>query len=323
MTQLVTIILAAGQGTRMHSAQAKVLHEVAGDPLFFYPLREATRLGSERVVCVLGHGMAEVQAVWAARGFKSQVPIDFVRQQTQLGTAHAVRQTEKILQGFTGDILILYGDVPLLQAATLKAFVRYHRKGSQVMSVLSMACEDPSGYGRIVRNADGAVSAIVEDLAATPAQREITEVNSGIYLIHKSRLFRELKKIKKNPRKGEYYLTDLVALLVQQGDTVGAWCAENADELMGVNTRLDLAQAGEWMRWRINEGWMKRGVTFLDPWSTYLDRSVQLNPDVTIGPGCVLRGQSKIQAHCVLETGCVVTDARLDQVDHRRGRPGR
>ncbi len=311
MTQLATIILAAGKGIRMHSDRPKVLHEVAGAAMIAYPIQVSDRLKAQHVVSVLGHGAKAVQDYLKTAPLKVKAKLSFVMQAQQLGTAHAVKQAEAVLGKFKGDVLVLYGDVPLLSVATLKDFIKYHGKEQNVLSVLSADMEDPTGYGRIIRDDRGRVSAIVEQIDATAEQRGISEINSGILLINAQRLFEEVRRIKKSPRKQEYYLTDLIKLLVAQGERVGAVCVQDETEVMGVNNRAELAVANEYMRVLINEHWLAKGVTLTDPYSTYIDSWVSIEKDVSIGPGCTLRGQSVIKSGSRIDVGCVIEDTRI------------
>ena len=308
MPALATIILAAGKGERMRSQLPKVLHPIAGDPLLTYPVEAARGLGANPLVCVLGHGIEEVKA---ALGQDSRVKI--VHQKTQNGTADAVTCAQSALRSFRGEVLILYGDVPFIGERTLREFLQYHRRGGFTMSLLTALFDNPTGYGRIIRDPEGKVVRIVEEPdLASEEEREISEINSGIYLLDKEQLFKSLRSIARNKRKGEYYLTDLVDVFATAGKSVGGLCVSDPIEVMGINTRAQLALANHIARERINHAWMERGVTLQDPNTTYIDRSVTLESNVVIGPGCVLRGQTLVKKGTTIDAGSVLEDMRID-----------
>lgn len=313
MASLATIVIAAGKGTRMRSKRPKVLHEIAGDPMLMYPLEAADAVGSRQIVCVLGYGIEEVQAVLAQRDFKTKARLQFVRQKQLSGTADAVKTAQAVLAKHGGDILILCGDVPFIKAKTLRAFLKRHRAGRYAVSVLSSEVADPSGYGRIVRAEDGSVVKIVEQIDASAAERRIQEINAGIYLFKKELLFRNLRKVKRNRRKGEYYLTDLIEIIAKGGEKVGAHHMADAIEILGINSRGQLAEANLLAREYIHYFWMDRGVEFLDPATAQVDRSVKLAADVTIGPGCVLRGKTRVKAGAFIDAGSVIVDTLVGE----------
>jgi UDP-N-acetylglucosamine diphosphorylase/glucosamine-1-phosphate N-acetyltransferase len=238
---LAVIILAAGKGTRMNNPdKAKVMFEISGKPMIDFVVRQAESLQPERIVVVVGYQKTSVIEYLSAH-FPAR--IEFAHQDTQLGTGHAVRQTEELLGDFAGDILILSGDVPLLQASTLQSFARFHAAERAAVSVLSVIADNPSGYGRIVRDGDGAFERIVEHKDASERERDIAEINSGIYLARAALLFSALQKISNANAQGEYYLTDIIAILRASGERVVAWKSDASAEVLGVNTVEQLFEA--------------------------------------------------------------------------------
>jgi len=234
---LATIILAAGKGTRMKSRKAKVLHTVGGKPMIDYPVALSRQLGAERTVVVVGHQAA------AVRNAVSDTEIVFAEQTEQWGTAHAVLQTEAALGDFSGVVLILCGDVPLLTAATVGQLITVHRTTAAVITIMTARLDDPSGYGRIVTDHDGQVIKIVEDSDATPEEKQISEINTGIYCVNNPFLFSAIHAIENRNVQGEYYLTDIVEIAVRRSLTVSSFVIEDPVEAMGINTVADLRHA--------------------------------------------------------------------------------
>lgn len=309
MPKLAAIILAAGKGVRMASKRAKVLHPIAGQPMLFYPLVAAQELGAQPLVCVVGHGRTEVKAAVADR-FPH---LKLVHQKKQLGTAHAVLCAESALKAYEGDVLIMTGDAPFLKPATLTSFIEYHCQGKYGQSLLTALLDNPTGYGRIVRGPNGRALRIVEENdLASETERAIREINAGIYLVKKALLFSALRKVNKNPRKGEFYLTDLTQLSVQAGEAVGTLCVADPTEVMGINSRAELALAGRIVRERINRAWMERGVTFLDPETALIDQAVTLERDVTIGPHVGLHGRTVVKSGTQIGAGVVIEDSVIE-----------
>jgi bifunctional UDP-N-acetylglucosamine pyrophosphorylase/glucosamine-1-phosphate N-acetyltransferase len=305
MRKIASIVLAAGLGKRMRSAFPKVLHLVCGRPMLFYPLETLKGIKVEKTVVVIGHGGESVKAA-----FKGS-PLTFVIQEQQLGTGHAVRCAEKALRGFRGDILILSGDVPLIQPGILKELIRCHRRHHALLSLVTMSLEEPTGYGRIVRDTSGAVERVVEEKDATRDERRLREVNAGIYMVDADFLFSQLKRVKSSNAQGEYYLPDLVPLAIREGWRVVAVQQSDPREVMGVNNRVELAEANAIMRSRINRGHMMRGVTMVDPRSAYIDYGVTIGRDTTIYPNVFLEGKSSIGTGCVIEEGSKIVDSSL------------
>lgn len=236
MSAPAVVVLAAGQGKRMVSDLPKVLHPFAGATIIDFVLAAVGKLSPERTVVVIGHQAERVRSALKGR------PVKFALQEQQLGTGHAVQQCESELAGFRGTVLVLVGDVPLLRASTLSHMLQKHRESAAACTVLSAEFPDPTGYGRIVRTADGGVEAIVEHRDATPAQRTIREINSGILAFESSDLWEFIRKLSRGNSQSEYYLTDLVGLLRGAGRPVGAYCTDDPWEVTGINSPEQLAE---------------------------------------------------------------------------------
>ncbi len=294
------VILAAGQGTRMKSELPKVLHEVAGAPLVAWPAGVAGELGCDPVVLVIGHGADRVRATLA------DDTLDYALQTEQLGTGHALLCAEEALAGFNGTVLLLCGDVPLLRQETLAALLEMHAAEKASVSLLTAVVDDPTGYGRIVREGEQ-VSAIVEQKDATAEQQLISEINAGIYAFDAPWVFAALKSVGNDNAQNEYYLTDIVAAANNEQRTVCALIVDE-EEVMGINDRGQLAEAEAVMRQRINQQLMADGVTLIDPDNCYIDADVEIGADTIIHPNVHLRGKTRIGAGCLIEPGVVMAD---------------
>jgi bifunctional UDP-N-acetylglucosamine pyrophosphorylase/glucosamine-1-phosphate N-acetyltransferase len=290
--KIATVILAAGFGTRMKSELPKVVHPVAGRPLVDWCVRTAEQIGDRRPLVVVGHGKERVQAILGDRA-------DYVEQHELLGTGHAVMQAHDRLRGQSDLVVVFYADTPLLQAETMRNLVNRYlddpHKDDLALTMLNIVRAESQGFGRVVRSASGAVQAIVEEVDCTPDQHLIQELNPGIYCFNADWLWANIDKISLS-RKGEYYLTDMVGIATAQGKRVEAVLAP-ADDVNGINNRIHLAQASAVMRRRILERHMLNGVTLIDPATTYIDDTVEIGPDTTILPGCLLEGATRIGAH--------------------------
>lgn len=305
---IATVILAAGQGTRMKSDLPKVLHRLGGEPMVSYPIRLATELGSDQIVVVVGHGGDQVEA-FTKQSFGDQ--IRFVTQETQEGTGHATRVgMTGVDDDFAGRVLILYGDVPLLTRATVQAMSDRMDETGEKIGLITTELENPFGYGRIVRE-DGLVRRIVEEKDATDEERKIREVNAGIYLVEAAFLRSALARLSNDNAQGEYYLTDIVGFAIGDGLTVGTVLAP-PEEVRGANRRSELAELAAMLRRRINTAHMDAGVSIVDPERTYIGDRVTIGRDTTIEPGVHLRGDTKIGKGCHIDAGCVVTDAVVE-----------
>jgi bifunctional UDP-N-acetylglucosamine pyrophosphorylase/glucosamine-1-phosphate N-acetyltransferase len=303
---LATIILAAGKGTRMKSDLVKVLHPLLGVPMLSYPIELSLNgINSGKTIVVVGYQGERIRAHF------TDDRLTFIDQGDPLGTGHAVLCVEKHLKGFKGTVLILYGDVPSLKEDTLRRFIDFHKGNEGVITVMTTVLEDPTGYGRIVRADEGWVQRIVEDKDASPGEMSIKEINTGIYCVESPFLFEALKQVRQDNVQGEYYLTDIVAIANGQKRKVYAFVAEHPAEVVGINTRVDLAKADEIMRSELLTGMMLDGVTIVDPKTTYIDKPVRVGRDTVIYPNCYLQGETIIGERCILEPNTKITDSRI------------
>ena len=312
MPDLGVILLAAGQGTRMKSEVPKVLHPLGGKPLFLHALDTACRLAPRVVAVVVGHGAA------AVRQAQPSAEIIWVTQERQLGTGHAVLCAQQAFDSFTGDILILSGDVPLIREQTLRELLGRHRSRGAALTLLTAQLPDPKGYGRIVRDGAGNISGIVEEKDATAAQRAIAEVNAGIYAACAPFLFAALPAVKNSNQQGEYYLPDIVGIGLDQRRVIETLRVEDPGEMMGINSREELAAMERNLRQRINQKWLLAGVTLKDPDTTYIDEGVIIGKDTVIGPNTQLCGKTVIGAGCRIDGSAFVTDAVIGDEVHLR-----
>ena len=306
MEGIAAIILAAGKGTRMKSNLAKVLHPLNGEPLICWPTAAAREVGAGRVILVVGHQAEDVQ-----RYFDNQTGIEFAQQTEQLGTGHAVACAAPALRGFRGTVLILCGDVPLIRKETLAEMLLQHRERQATVSVLTTVLDDPYGYGRVVRREGGRILHIVEEKDATEEQRNISEINSGIYCVEADFLVEAVTQLKNDNAQREYYLTDIVELAVERGALCIAHQTPDSLEVMGVNDRVQLAAAAAEMRRRITTQLMLDGVTIIDPATTYIGKNVSIGTDTVIHPNVHISGPSEIGKGCVLEPGVIIKECRL------------
>jgi len=311
---LATLILAAGRGTRMKSRIPKVLHEICGLPMLGHVLDAAAAAAPSRRLVVIGHGAESVEARFAEG-------VEFVLQRDQLGTGHAVLQCREPLAGFRGDVLILYGDTPLLRGETITSMQQHKARTGADLVVLSAEVDVP---GIVVRDAGGAVERIVEAPDATAEQLAIRERNTGVYLVGADLLWKLLAQVGDDNAQGELYLTDIVELAVREGLQVEALALADADEALGVNTRAQLAEAASAMRRRILNRLMDAGVTVVDPASTFVDVGVEIGADTLIEPGCVIHGPTRIgesvhiKPHCTIEASWIGDDVALGPSAHIR-----
>jgi len=300
---LAVLVLAAGKGTRMKSRRTKVLHEICGKPMLAYPLAAAAQLGADKLVVVIGRDADQVEAAFAGRA-------QFVVQVEQRGTGHAVQVALPRLGDFSGDVLVLYGDTPLLRAETLARMQAQRRETGAPLVILTSPEPLP---GLVVRGADGRVERIVEQTDATPDELCLREGNTGVYLCDGALLASAVAQLAPKNAQGELYLTDVVAIARARGLTVEAIRLDDAEEALGVNTRSELARAAAAQRRRNVERHMANGVTFIDPENVYVDTDVEIGRDSQIDPGVVITGATRIgegahvKAHCVIES-CVLGD---------------
>ena len=302
MKNLRVLILAAGKSTRMKSKFAKVLHRAGGRTLIEHVLTAARRLSAE-IAVVVGHSADLVKN--ASSG------VSFVDQKEQLGTGHAVLSARDHYAGYDGDLLVMPGDVPLIASDTLDQFVQFHREGGFVACVLTADIDDPSGYGRIVRRDDHELQSIVEHRDASPAIRQIREINSSIYVFNAPALFDCLSKVRNDNAQREYYLTDVIGLLVGQNRKVGAFKVSRAEEILGINTRQELAAVDRILRRRKTEELMTNGVTIMDPATAYIDADVQIGADSIIYPAVQIYGNTVVGEDAAIHSFTRLSNARI------------
>ncbi len=301
---LKAVILAAGQGTRMKSKLPKVVHKVMGKCMVEHAITAAKEAGADEICVVVGHGADIVKSE-----IKSEVT--FVTQDKQLGTGHAVKCAREFI-GKEGETLILFGDTPLITGETLKRLVEMHKFTGNAITVLSAKIENPTGYGRIIRDLDGGFVKSVEHKDATEEERLCDEVNSGMYVFNSAELYDALDKITNDNAQGEYYLPDTLMIIKDKGLSVDAMVVEDATEIEGVNSRVQLAHAEKVMKKRINEKWMTLGVTIIDPETTYIEPSVVIENDVVIYPNTFFMGDTIVQTDSVIGPFCYIKDAQID-----------
>lgn len=291
MSNRYAVILAAGQGTRMKSKLYKVLHPVCGKPMVQHVVDQISKLNIQKTVTIIGHGAEKVKIELGEQ-------TEYALQESQLGTAHAVMQAEGILGDKDGVTIVVCGDTPLISAETMGALFKQHEELAAKATILTAKMEDPTGYGRIIRNEYGLVEKIVEHKDATDAERKINEINTGTYCFDNSALFAALKKVSNENVQGEYYLPDVIEIIKKQGEVVTAYQTDAFEETLGVNDRIALAEAERIMRTRINKNHMRNGVTIIDPANTYIEADVQIGQDTIIYPGSMLKGTTVIGADC-------------------------
>ena len=309
MSNLVAIILAAGKGTRMRSKYPKVLHKVGGKPMLQHVIDAATAAGADKKVIIVGHEAEMVEAMVGKQG-------TIALQKEQLGTGHAVMQTAKALKGFTGTALILCGDTPLLDGEELKKFCDAHKASGAAATVLTAIMDDPFGYGRIVRDANGNVQGIVEQKDATKEQKAIKEINTGIYCMECPQMFDVLATLTNDNAQGEYYLTDVLQKLNVAGAKVGGISTDDSDMVMGINSRKQLSVAEGVMRQRILDKLMDAGVTIMDPASTFIEASVKIGRDTVIYPYTWLEGTTEIGEDCEIGPNARFTNVKIGDDNH-------
>jgi bifunctional UDP-N-acetylglucosamine pyrophosphorylase / glucosamine-1-phosphate N-acetyltransferase len=297
------VILAAGQGTRMKSALPKVLHPILGKPMLWYAIQAARAATGADPVLVVGYG---AQAVQAAIGDQAR----YALQEQQLGTGHAVLQAAEMLRGTAEQVLVITGDMPLMQADTLARLVQAQASHPGPLTMSSVISADSHGFGRVVRGTDSTVQAIVEEAQASPEQLAIQELNASAYCFQAEWLWETLPHIPISP-KGEYYLTDIVGIAVAEGLPVQALVMDDLQEFTGINTRIHLAEATAILHRRINAAWMLSGVTMVDPEAVYIEPGVQIGQDTLIWPGTYLRGETRIGASCELGPNAIITDSTV------------
>jgi bifunctional UDP-N-acetylglucosamine pyrophosphorylase / glucosamine-1-phosphate N-acetyltransferase len=304
MVKRYAIILAAGQGTRMKSNLYKVLHPVCGKPMVQHVVDQVSRLDLEKLITVVGFGAEQVKK---QIGDKSE----FALQEKQLGTAHAVMQASPYLKGLEGVTLVVCGDTPLITAETMKALLEHHLSTKAKATILTAIAENPSGYGRIVRNDEGSVEKIVEHKDATEEERSIQEINTGTYCFDNKALFEALTNVSNQNVQGEYYLTDVIEILRKKGEIISAYQSPSFEETIGINDRIALSQAEAIMRKRINYAHMTNGVTIIDPEHTYISPEAEIGRDTIIYPGTIIEGKTTIGKECIIGPHSEIKDCSI------------
>ena len=298
------IVLAAGKGTRMKSKKYKVLHEVAGKSMIEHVVDNVKQSGVENLVTIVGHGAESVKETLGDVSLYSF-------QEEQLGTAHAVKTASEHLSNKQGTTLVVCGDTPLITTGTLKSLVEHHEKNQAEATVLSATTTNPFGYGRIVRDENGRLVKIVEQKDATEIEQQINEISSGIFAFDNKVLFEKLELVKNDNVQNEYYLPDVLTLILEEQGNVGIYCTDDFDEIMGVNDRVMLSEAEKAYRKRINACHMRNGVTLIDPATTYIGADVEIAADVIIEPGVKLAGRSIIGEDTVVGHNTEIINSKI------------
>jgi bifunctional UDP-N-acetylglucosamine pyrophosphorylase/glucosamine-1-phosphate N-acetyltransferase len=294
----------------MKSSLPKVLHLLGGKPLFLHALGTAQRLEPKRVAVVIGHGAGAVRDAY------DRNDVAWIAQEKQLGTGHAVLCTKDAFGDFTGDILILSGDVPLIREQTLAAMIRTHRESEAALTLMTACLETPTGYGRILRGGDGEIIGSVEEKDATEAQKRIREVNAGVYIADARFLFAALAAVKNDNRQQEYYLPDIVTIGLAQGKKIATVRIADPREVRGINTKEELALMEKTLQERVNRKWMDAGVTLKDPQTTYIDEGVAIGKDTVIGPNSHLLGDTIVGERCRIDGSAYLTDVKIGDEVH-------
>ncbi|MCJ1657139.1 bifunctional UDP-N-acetylglucosamine diphosphorylase/glucosamine-1-phosphate N-acetyltransferase GlmU [Staphylococcus sp. NRL 16/872] len=287
------VILAAGKGTRMKSKQYKVLHKVAGKSMIEHVLTNVKRSGVDNLVTIVGHGAEQVKETLGDQSLYSY-------QEEQLGTAHAVKMAQEHLENKEGTTLVVCGDTPLITADTLNKLIEHHEQSEAQATVLSATAQIPFGYGRIVRDNNNQLSRIVEEKDATEEEKRLTEISSGIFAFDNKVLFEKLAQVKNDNAQGEYYLPDVIALILEDKGIAEVYHTDDFNEIMGVNDRVMLSNAEKALQQRINIQHMRNGVTIIDPTTTFIGPDVEIGIDTIIEPGVRINGTTKIGEETVI-----------------------
>lgn len=306
-SSVTAIILAAGMGTRMKSTKAKVLHEAGGDTLLNHVLRAALNIvPSQQIIVVVGHQAEQVERSVSVQGVR------FVEQKEQQGTGHAVQCCRNVAGERNGRLLILNGDGPLLKSTTLSQLLALHDRKGEGGCIITTEVADPTGYGRVLRDESGRVAAVVEQKVGTPEQLAIREINTGVYLFDSKLFWKYIDELQPNTASGEIYLTDMVEILARHGHPVSPLLVEDETELLGINTRAELATADAVLRSRKNMELMLSGVTIENPDSVSIDVDVEVGADTVVEAGVQLRGKTSIGSDCRIGAGSVLRDCKVD-----------
>lgn len=302
INKLKVIILAGGQGTRMKSKIPKVLHKVLDKSMIDYVIKTSKDIEAQDIIVVVGHQSAMVKSILGSE-------YKYVYQKEQLGTGHAVIQALDFIEN-DENILILYGDTPLIQPKTLKKLINIHNKGKNYATIISAFVKEPKGYGRIVRE-NGIFEKIVEQKDANDFEDKINEINTGVYIFNSTALKAALKNLSNNNSQKEYYLTDTLEIIKNTGNKVGIMIADNSEEFLGVNTKLQLANVSNILKNRINEFHMLNGITIEDPNNTYIGNDVKIGQDTIILPGTIIEGNTKIGSDCIIGPYARITSSNI------------
>ncbi len=303
MEQAAAIILAAGQGSRMQSKKAKVLHELAGLEMVNHAVRSFQLASFDPIIVVIGYQADRVKAVLDG--------VALAEQKEQLGTGHAVDQCRSILEGFDGPVLVTYGDTPLFRSATFHHLLAHHKQSKAAATIVTAMFDDPTGYGRIVRADHGHVLGVVEHKDASDEERKIKEINTGTYCFDSKLLFHYLTQITPVNAQAEYYLPDVLPLMIKGGQKIDGFLLEDATESMGINDRIQLAEAEAILRDRICAEWQRAGVTIMDPRSTWIEWDCQIGQDTVIYPGSFIQKGTTIGEDCTIGPNCRLVAAQI------------
>ena len=304
MENITAFIVAAGEGKRMKSRKSKLIHKLCGRPMIDWVHGAVEGAGIRESVIIVGHLADQVMDLMDGKA-------EFVMQEERLGTGHAVMQAEKYLADNDGLVLVLCGDTPLITSETITRTLEYHRKGGYTATVITAEVDDPSGYGRIIRDKDGGVERIVEHRDASDAERQIKEINSGMYLFSAVELYKALKEVRNDNVQGEYYLTDTLEIMAGKGLKVGACKMEDADEVLGVNDRVQLQRLSDILRRRILRRLMLNGVTIMDAGTVFIDAAAEIGMDTVIYPGTIIEGPCEIGEACEIGPNSRLVEAKI------------
>ncbi|MBD0384207.1 bifunctional UDP-N-acetylglucosamine diphosphorylase/glucosamine-1-phosphate N-acetyltransferase GlmU [Paenibacillus sedimenti] len=304
MNETFAIVLAAGLGTRMKSTLHKVLHPLCGKPMIRHVTDSLRGTGVGRLLMVVGAYAEQIEQELGNE-------VEYVRQNQQLGTGHAVMQARKVIGNLEGYTLVCYGDTPLVTTETYKSLLSAHQESGSAVTMITAFVDNPTGFGRIVRDETGEVLRIVEQKDASEDEKRIREINPGLYCFTNSVLFRALDQVRNDNAQGEYYLTDCIQIIKNMGLSVQSLAVSNAHEVLGINDRIQLAQISKILRDKINESHMKNGVTLVDPSTTYIDCTVSIGEDTVIGPGVTLSGFTSIGKGCCIGAGSEIETSTL------------
>ena len=309
MKGIVAIVLAAGEGTRMKSRLPKVLHQVCGKPMIGYVIDRLEELGIDKKIVIIGYKGSLVKETLGKK-------VDYIWQKEQLGTGHALAQCRTALTKFKGDLLLLSGDAPLLTIQTLKGLIETHREKDALATILTTILKPPTGYGRVIRHGDGTIRKIVEEEDATIIELANEEVNAGTYCFKREAIFSALEKIKPENIQEEYYLTDAIEILTKKGHRVEVYTADESNEIIGINSRKDLALANKIMRECILNRLMFNGVTIIDPLTVTIDQEVEIGQDTIIYPFTIIEGKTKVGRDCIIGPAVQIRDSKIaDKVE--------